>query len=187
MNFGKLSAIALVVGPLSAPAQAQEAQKLFIEGDIVRGNTALGATGPICVLNSQFKRGENVVFRVRARNPQGQPLDDKAIKSMTVELSDGRKLNGRYGGHPPRTPTDFFWTAAWMIPEGYPTGTLGYKVTVTELVGWEHSAKNELILAKRVNKFDPAARAQLRAVLTSFKVEPTLVTQLAKRDLDPRA
>jgi Methyltransferase domain len=63
----------------------------------------------------------------------------------------------------------------------------GYKVTVTELVGWEHSAKNELILAKRVNKFDAAARAQLRAMLASFKVEPALVTQLAKRDLDPRA
>src|SRR6185295_11599931 len=28
----------------------------------------------------------------------------------------------------------------------------GYKVTVTELVGWEHSAKNELILGKRVHR-----------------------------------
>jgi hypothetical protein len=62
----------------------------------------------------------------------------------------------------------------------------GYKVTVTELVGWEHSAKNELILAKRVNRFDAAARAQLRATLDSFKVLPALVTELAKRDLDPR-
>src|SRR3954470_18392488 len=135
-------AITLALGVLgAASAQAQELQKLFVEGDIVRGNTALGATGPICVLNSQFKRGENVVFRVRARNPKGEPLDDKGLKSMTVELSDGRKLTGRYGGHPPRTPTDFFWTAAWMIPEGYPTGTLGYKVTVTDMQGnsqtWE--------------------------------------------------
>ena len=63
----------------------------------------------------------------------------------------------------------------------------GYKVMVTELVGWEHSAKNELILAKRVNRFDAAARAQLRATLTSFKVEPTLIRELARRDLDPRA
>jgi hypothetical protein len=141
------SAVALSVAQLSvallafaASAQAQD-RKLFVEGDIVRGNTAMGATGPICVLNSQFKRGENVVFRVRARNLKGEPLDDKAIKSMTVELSDGRKLPGRYGGHPPRTPTDFFWTAAWMIPEGYPTGTLGYKVTITDMEGnsqtWE--------------------------------------------------
>lgn len=62
----------------------------------------------------------------------------------------------------------------------------GYKTTVTELVGWEHSAKNELILGKRVKKFDPAARARLRAVLDRFQVEPSLVRQLTARGLDPR-
>ena len=143
MRTATFAAIALSVAVLgfAGPAQAQQPQKLFIDGDIVRGNTAMGATGPICVLNSQFKRGENVVFRVRARNAKGEPLDDKQLKSMAVELSDGRKLTGRYGGHPPRTPTDFFWTAAWMIPMDYPTGTLGYKVTITDMAGnsqtWE--------------------------------------------------
>ena len=62
----------------------------------------------------------------------------------------------------------------------------GYKVTVTELVGWEHSAKNELILGKRVGRFDTAARAQLRAVLERFTVEPAVVRELAARGLDPR-
>jgi hypothetical protein len=63
----------------------------------------------------------------------------------------------------------------------------GYKVTVTELVGWEHSAKNELILGKRVNKFDRTARARLRALLDRFQVEPAIVRELAARGLDPRA
>jgi len=63
----------------------------------------------------------------------------------------------------------------------------GYKVTVTELVGWEHSAKNELILAKRVNRFDAAARTTLRALLDKFSIEPAVVTGLAARGLDPRA
>ncbi|HET9620771.1 MAG TPA: SAM-dependent methyltransferase [Kofleriaceae bacterium] len=62
----------------------------------------------------------------------------------------------------------------------------GYKVTVTELVGWEHSAKNELILGKRVQRFQPAARARLRAVLDRFGIEPALVRLLAARGLDPR-
>ena len=62
----------------------------------------------------------------------------------------------------------------------------GYKVTVTELVGWEHSAKNELILGRRVNRFDAVARGQLRATLDSFKVEPALIGELANRGLDPR-
>jgi hypothetical protein len=63
----------------------------------------------------------------------------------------------------------------------------GYKVTVTELVGWEHSAKNELILGKRVQKFDRRARAELRAVLDRFGIEPTLVRALRARGLDPTA
>lgn len=62
----------------------------------------------------------------------------------------------------------------------------GYKVTVTELVGWEHSAKNELILARRVHRYDAAARAQLRAVLDRFGIEPAVVRELAARGLDPR-
>ena len=143
MRTATFAAVALSAALLgfAGPAQAQQAQKLFIDGDIVRGNTAMGATGPICVLNSQFKRGENVVFRMRVRTVNGELLDEKGVKSITVELTDGRKLNARYGGHPPRSPTDFFWTAAWMIPEGFPTGTLGYKVTATDMHGnsqtWE--------------------------------------------------
>jgi Methyltransferase domain len=62
----------------------------------------------------------------------------------------------------------------------------GYKVTVTELVGWEHSAKNELLLGKRVQRFHAPARAQLRALLDRFGVEPALVRLLAARGLDPR-
>ena len=37
----------------------------------------------------------------------------------------------------------------------------GYKVTVTELVGWEHSMKNELIIASRINA--PRNNARIRA------------------------
>jgi len=63
----------------------------------------------------------------------------------------------------------------------------GYKVTVTELVGWEHSAKNELILGKRAHRYDAAARAKLRAVLDRFGIEPAIVRELTARGLDPRA
>jgi len=62
----------------------------------------------------------------------------------------------------------------------------GYKVTVTELVGWEHSAKNELILGKRVHRYSAPARDQLRALLARFAIEPAIVRALAARGLDPR-
>ena len=62
----------------------------------------------------------------------------------------------------------------------------GYKVTVTELVGWEHSAKNELLLGKRGPRPDPTARRRLRAVLDKFGIEPAIIRELTARGLDPR-
>jgi hypothetical protein len=120
---------------LVAPAQAQQAQSIFIEGDMVRGNTGKGQTGPTCVLNNQFKHNENAVFRVRVRDITGKPLDDKEIKGVVIELSDGQKLPMRYGGHPPRGSIDYFWAAGWVIPDDYPTGSLYYKVVATDLQG----------------------------------------------------
>ena len=47
----------------------------------------------------------------------------------------------------------------------------GYQVTVTELVGWEHSVKNELILAKYSGQKKRSARERLEALLTQFGLE----------------
>ena len=57
----------------------------------------------------------------------------------------------------------------------------GYRVTVTELAGWEHSLKNELILGKRVQRHDPRAQAKLDALLTRFAIQPALVRGLASQ------
>jgi hypothetical protein len=62
----------------------------------------------------------------------------------------------------------------------------GYKVTVTELVGWEHSAKNELIIAKRALRYNQTPRVTLRGLLERFQIEPALVRDLTARGLDPR-
>ena len=47
----------------------------------------------------------------------------------------------------------------------------GYQVTVTELVGWEHSMKNELILAKYTGQKKRASGERLLALLQEFGVE----------------
>jgi hypothetical protein len=47
----------------------------------------------------------------------------------------------------------------------------GYTVTVTELVGWEHSMKNELILAKYTGQKKRAAAERLQALLQEFGVQ----------------
>jgi len=139
-----VSAALLALPALSDIARAQAAPKFFFEGDIVRGNTPDGATGPVCVLANQFKRRENVIFRIRVRDVTGQPLDDKALKSVVVQLMGGQTFAARFASRPPANiiaalklsgPTDAWWTAAWRIPQDFPTGTVTYKVTVTDLQG----------------------------------------------------
>jgi hypothetical protein len=47
---------------------------------------------------------------------------------------------------------------------------MGYQVTVTELVGWEHSLKNELILARWSGHRRRSAAERLRAILAEFGI-----------------
>jgi hypothetical protein len=47
----------------------------------------------------------------------------------------------------------------------------GYQVTVTELVGWEHSLKNELIIARHTGQRKRSAAERLRAVLAEFGLQ----------------
>ena len=48
---------------------------------------------------------------------------------------------------------------------------MGYQVTVTELVGWEHSMKNELILARRTGRRQQSSADRLRALLAEFGLQ----------------
>jgi hypothetical protein len=47
----------------------------------------------------------------------------------------------------------------------------GYQVTVTELVGWEHSMKNELILAHHTGQKKHTAGERLQALLTQLGLQ----------------
>ena len=60
------------------------------------------------------------------RDSAGAPLDDKALKGIVVELSDGQKFAADYRARPPvavrktfglAEPLDYFWSAVWLIPE----------------------------------------------------------------------
>ena len=53
----------------------------------------------------------------------------------------------------------------------------GYTVTVTELVGWEHSMKNELILAKYTGQKKRSARERLEALLAQFGLDALAPTR----------
>ena len=55
----------------------------------------------------------------------------------------------------------------------------GYQVTVTELVGWEHSLKNELIMAKYPGHKKRSAAERLLALLAEFGLEDLRQTRYA--------
>lgn len=114
---------------------------LFFEGDMVRGNTPDGATGPSCVLTSQFKRGESAVWRVRVLNDKGELIGEDGLKSLFIEMPGIAPVQMGFGWHPRKGKLDQFWAASWRVPSDYPTGTLGYKIVATMLDGqtvtWE--------------------------------------------------
>jgi hypothetical protein len=58
----------------------------------------------------------------------------------------------------------------------------GYQVTVTELVGWEHSMKNELIIAKYTGQKKRSAAERLQAILEQFGIESLLETRFKLPD-----
>jgi hypothetical protein len=146
--------LALGIAPL---AQAQTSKPLFIAADMVTGPVG---SGPICVLRSQFMRKESVAWRIRVQDATGKQLDDKSLKSLVVELSDGQKFSSHYGGHPPKEPADYFWSTSWAIPEDYPTGSFNYKVVATALDGttqsWEPPNVKPSLLTVIPGTFQPA-------------------------------
>ena len=57
----------------------------------------------------------------------------------------------------------------------------GFKVRVTELTGWEHSMKNELIIAERHQRSNPVAARQLQDLLDQLPARPSCL--LAQPDV----
>jgi len=158
MTIPRPVALTLLLALGMAPfAQAQTSKPLFIAADMVTGP---GGSGPLCVLRSQFMRKERVAWRIRVQDATGKQLDDKGLKSVVVEVSDGQKFAAHFGGHPPDKPTDYLWSTSWTIPEDYPTGTLNYKVVATALDGttqsWEPVNNKLSLLTVIPGTFEPA-------------------------------
>jgi hypothetical protein len=128
--IGACAAGTLLALGLFAHSAVADAPRMFFEGDTVLGQA--------CVLKSRFTYGEGVVWRVRVLDAAtGAQLDSKKLKSLVVELGDGNKVAMKYGGHPRGGTEDAFWSTSWKVPEGYPTGTLGYTIIATDLEGHE--------------------------------------------------
>jgi hypothetical protein len=127
--LGLLAGVALLtVVSAACSSTPQSKGALIVNADTVSGGG--------CILLNQYKPGDTIVFRIKVYDPvTGEQMDDSSLKSVEVSFAD-QKLAAFYGGHPQGdTPTDFFWSYCWTVPDGYPTGTLNYKVTATDNEG----------------------------------------------------
>jgi len=116
MTVSLRSRAAMAATALYALAANAAGPAMVIQADIVRG-VQPNMTAPGCVLNSQFKHKEEMVWRIRVIDAKtGQPLDDKGLKSVVLTLSSGQTVSAHFGGHPPPKPIDTFWTIAWWCP-----------------------------------------------------------------------
>jgi hypothetical protein len=120
----------------AATAAPAAVVKLSLEVDIVRGSKNIApADAPTqsCVYVNQFARNEQVVFRVRVVDPvTGKEMDDKALKSVTVQLKNGATVAPlAYGPHPKDPPNASFWTGNWVIPGDAPVGNIDMVITAT--------------------------------------------------------
>ena len=131
-----LAVIAIAVVGCSAPPPPEQTYpilgKVVVTADLVRGSKA--PLGAVCAYESQFARGEEIVPRVKILDPKTEKyLTDKEVKSVKFILKDGTSAALKYGPHPGganATPTDFFWTVGWLVPDNYPTGASGWSVEV---------------------------------------------------------
>jgi hypothetical protein len=136
--FASAGLLAAGLGSRVSTVGAQQPGQYFVYGDTVEG----GKNRPEdsdrhCVLSNIFPRNAQIVWRMRVvdMKQNGLPVDDTVIKSVDVTLADGTVVTLKYGGHPPDENTDFFWSAGWVVPKDYPTGTLLYTVTATAMDG----------------------------------------------------
>ncbi|MBT0569449.1 SAM-dependent methyltransferase [Curvibacter sp. CHRR-16] len=63
----------------------------------------------------------------------------------------------------------------------------GYQVTVTELVGWEHSMKNELIVARYTGQAKRSAARRLHAIAQEFGIADIVRQRFARLPWDQLA
>ncbi len=107
------------------------------------------------------------------------------------------EVHGLLQGHATRGALAPLWRHGWHRREfaAHLTNVIrtlileshGYKVRVTELAGWEHSLKNELIVATRHQRSNGLARRQLLTLLDALPPLPMMLLKNWPPDGAPAA
>ena len=99
----------------------------------------------------------------------------KALKWLRSGIAEGNPLAELYN-HPLHRRE--FGSHLTNVLRALALQAAGYQVAVTELVGWEHSLKSEVILGRRIEGPRLPSRLRLQALLDQFSVCPKLIRDL---------
>jgi hypothetical protein len=122
------------VAAFQAPASPAGQVKLIVFGDVTLFLGKPGLAGN-CALQSRFKRGDPVGFRMTAIDPATGQRETSA--QFVVHLTYGgmtQDLPMRYRGTV-KQPEREFWIAKWVVPDTAPIGIVRYTVTATDKYG----------------------------------------------------
>ncbi len=154
LGFGDMSFLNLSV------AEAAHAPELAVPVDIVTALHACDTATDDAITFALAKQAKFVVLvpccqaEVAAflRNDRDQSRSEATVAELWRHPIQARE----------------FGAQVTNVLRGLRLEAAGYQVNVTELVGWEHSMKNELIVAQYKNRPRAPAQARLDAVLDTF-------------------
>lgn len=123
-----------VLGAMAMPALAQAPDKIpvFLYVDTVNGTRPAPGTPPRpvgCTQTNNFKRGEQVVFRIWGSVADtGAILNTEIVKYAYVRLPGVPNLKLNWGPHGAQSNRVWFWTVPWIVPADYPLGSVRARI-----------------------------------------------------------
>jgi hypothetical protein len=125
---------ALVAVLATSPLAGQSSgERLIVYGDLVY---FFGPGKPLnCTMNSQYKRGDPVGFRMTAINP-ATGKRDRATRLVVHLTYGGRTIDlPMRDRQTEQQPEREFWVAKWVVPDDAPVGVVRYNVTAKDPQG----------------------------------------------------
>jgi hypothetical protein len=132
--LGVVVAVAALMGTSFLAGQTSSSgDHLAVYGDVVY---FYGVGKPRnCILNSQFKRGEPMGFRMTAINP-ATGKRDRATQLVVHLIYAGKTIDlPMRDRQNEQQPEREFWVAKWMVPNDATTGIVRFTVTAKDPQG----------------------------------------------------
>lgn len=128
----------------------------------------------VCALHACDTATDDAILLGMANDAQAFALVPCCQAEVAAQLS----LKHPLSGHPLHRRE--FGSHLTNVIRGLYLNAHGFKVTVTELVGWEHSMKNEFILAEKISTPDHPESKKARETLLKLSKEYSIQPKLLK-------